>query len=269
MRAVEISERIKQARMEAGMSQRQLGQGIVTRNMLSMIENGVASPSMDTLAALAERLGKPVSWFLDEDTLLTPNRQRMEQVRDSLYRGEYAQAARLLEDYQSDGIFDREKGLLESLVFYELAKLALSEGKNGYAAQCQQRALEAFRQGYPVPGFLRELILLAAEGNWEKPGELEGKLPDPDRELLLRAENALEQENWERCEALLISCSGRGERWYFLRGECFLHRKDYPSAKACYQQAAQNRRVYARLEQCCLELEDYKGAWEYAKKQGG
>ena len=62
---MEIGMRIKQARLEMGLSQRQLCGDVITRNMLSLIESGKAKPSMDTLSYLAEKLGKPMGYFLD------------------------------------------------------------------------------------------------------------------------------------------------------------------------------------------------------------
>ena len=61
---MELGEKLRKARLEAGMSQRELCAGEVTRNMLSQIENGSARPSMKTLAFFARQLGKPVSYFL-------------------------------------------------------------------------------------------------------------------------------------------------------------------------------------------------------------
>ena len=67
-----LGEKIKQARLEAGLSQRQLCGEEVTRNMLSQIENGAAMPSMGTLSYFARQLGKPVSYFLQEDAVCSP-----------------------------------------------------------------------------------------------------------------------------------------------------------------------------------------------------
>ena len=52
-----LGEKLRQARLEAGLSQRALCGEEITRNMLSQIEHGTARPSMDTLRALALRLG--------------------------------------------------------------------------------------------------------------------------------------------------------------------------------------------------------------------
>ena len=46
---MDLGRRLKQARLDAGLSQRQLCGTEITRNMLSQIENGNARPSMDTL----------------------------------------------------------------------------------------------------------------------------------------------------------------------------------------------------------------------------
>lgn len=73
-----MGEKIRHCRLEAGLSQRQLCQGIITRNMLSQIENGSAKPSLATLHALAARLGQNVQYFLDED------RQAAQHLSDPL-----------------------------------------------------------------------------------------------------------------------------------------------------------------------------------------
>ena len=70
---MELGEKLRLARQEAGLSQRVLCGNTITRNMLSQIENGSAKPSMDTLRYLAQRLGKSVSYFLEEDAVTSPN----------------------------------------------------------------------------------------------------------------------------------------------------------------------------------------------------
>lgn len=81
-----VGEKLRAARNTAGMTQKQLSDGIVTRNMLSQIENGKASPSVATLRAFADRLNVPASYLLsgEEDdyallksSVVIPARQRM------------------------------------------------------------------------------------------------------------------------------------------------------------------------------------------------
>ena len=72
-REVKLSEyvlaRIKQARKDAGLSQRDLGRAIkVSDKTISAWEVGRAEPSLDTLEEIAEALNKPVVYFVkDED----------------------------------------------------------------------------------------------------------------------------------------------------------------------------------------------------------
>ncbi len=61
-----LGDKIKAIRDELGMTQRELADGIVTRNMLSRIENGEALPSLSTLSALATRLSVPVGYLIDD-----------------------------------------------------------------------------------------------------------------------------------------------------------------------------------------------------------
>ena len=75
---MELGARIRQARLDAGLSQRQLCGDVITRNMLSQIENGSARPSMDTLKYLAQQLGTTISYFLDEQAISSPNVALME-----------------------------------------------------------------------------------------------------------------------------------------------------------------------------------------------
>jgi len=62
-------EKIKALRKELKLTQSQLAGEEMTKSMLSQIENNNAMPSMKNLRYLANQLGKPISYFLDEDTL--------------------------------------------------------------------------------------------------------------------------------------------------------------------------------------------------------
>ena len=137
-----LGQRIKQARLELGLSQRTLCGDTITRNMLSQIENGSARPSMDTLRVLAERLGRPMSYFLEEVTV-SANQSLMERTRDAYIAGEYGSALEILEAYQApDEVFDQEAALLRCLCRMELAEQALSQGRLVYARQLLEAAGE-------------------------------------------------------------------------------------------------------------------------------
>lgn len=65
-----LGQKIKAARKDLGFTQAELVGDRITRNQLSLIENGINNPSIPTLEFLAERLGKPVSFFLSDDDFL-------------------------------------------------------------------------------------------------------------------------------------------------------------------------------------------------------
>ena len=65
-----IGERIRLLRMRRNLTQKELAGEQMTRNMLSLIENGSALPSLNSLVYLAEVLDVPVDYFFsatDED----------------------------------------------------------------------------------------------------------------------------------------------------------------------------------------------------------
>ena len=126
---MEWGQRIRQARQEAGLSQRQLCGETITRNMLSRIEHGTVRPSMTTLRFLAEKLGKPGSFFLDESAVTSPNVERMAAARQSYEEGDYAGGLERLEDYRGpDETFEWEVRLLRVKCCLALAARAIELG---------------------------------------------------------------------------------------------------------------------------------------------
>ena len=63
---MDIGRKIKTIRVEKLMTQNELAGELITRNMLSQIENGIAQPSLSTVSYLAKRLGVPAGYLLSE-----------------------------------------------------------------------------------------------------------------------------------------------------------------------------------------------------------
>lgn len=259
---MELGQRLRQARLEAGLSQRQLCGDEITRNMLSQIENGAARPSMDTLRYLAGRLDKPVSWFLEEQAVLSPNQAVMAAAREAFSAGDHDRTRKELAAYQApDPVFDWERWLLSAKCALALAERALAEGRRPYALELLE---QAGTDGAKTPYYdaeERRLLLLARAGQ-------PVALPDHDRELLVRAKLALETDP-ERAGAYLDAARDRTDaQWQLLRGRAHLALEQYAPAAECFR-AAEGRypkEAAQALEHCCRELEDYKGAYEYACK---
>lgn len=265
---MELGEKLLRARQEAGLSQRQLCGEEITRNMLSQIEHGTARPSMGTLQYLAARLGKPVSYFLEEDGALSPNRQGMEQARRQFDGGNYALALDALESFRApDEVYDRERRLLEVLTRLALARSALEAGREVYARELLEGTVT---EGcYCREDLERRRLMLLGRLRDEDLGPLCEKLPSLDEELLLRGEAALKAGEPEKAARLLDAAEGRTPRWQLLRGRAHMARKEYREAAACFHAAEEAfpRETAPFLEQCYRELEDFRRAYFYACRQ--
>ena len=224
---MELGEKLKRARLEAGLSQRALCGEEITRNMLSQIEHGTAKPSMATLRYLAQRLEKPVSWFLD-------------------------------------GQAEAHSSLIEAYDLLEKAGEAIREGKEIYAEQLlnkvtashpdiQRRRLLLLAK---VPGMNPESIVMQLPSQDEElllraKAALESDGYDRAKTLLDAAEDRKSPE-WNLLMGQLLLKT----RDYAAAAACF-HRAEeaYPMETVGY------------LELCYRELGNYQQAYFYACKQ--
>ena len=255
-----LGELLRQARLEAGMSQRELCGEIITRNMLSQIENGAARPSMDTLRYLSARLGKPLSYFLEEETL-SPEDRAMGKARKAYAEGNFAAVLELVRDVQ-----DREEGaLIFALASMGRAEQAIREGRLPYAESLLKEAPRPECMYYTADLERRRLILLAKAAP-EDAAAIAAALPKDDGELLLRGKAALLAGDPEKAARILDAAEDRtnGE-WYLLRGECALAMGEYARATEYFKPVED--KALRQLERCYERLEDYKMAYYYAKKQ--
>ena len=257
---MELGQKIKAARQELGLSQRQLCGERITRNMLSQIENGSARPSMDTLAYLASRLGRSVSYFLEEQAVVSPNMAVMAHARHHHARQEYRKALDTLEQYHSpDALFDTEQQLLVLLCCIAEAEAALAQDRIPYARQMLERT-ESLHCPYLTEPLRLQLRLLRFRCAMPFEGSLSW-----DALLYARA-----QAEPHKALGILQACSDQASPdWHlrmanalFARGEYSAAREHYLACEEAFPQAA-----IPNLEQCFRELGDYKKAYEYAIKQ--
>lgn len=265
---MELGQRLKQARLEAGMSQRQLCGDVITRNMLSQIENGSARPSMDTLRYLAAQLGRPIAYFLEEEAVQLPNRPVMDRARALFAEGNFTEAARALSDYAApDPVYDPEKHLLQAKITLGLGRQAIDQGRLRLARQLLEDKALWENKLYVDDALNRQRLLLMYEAAPEMAKELLLQLPGDDRELLLRAAAALAEGKAERCGSILAAVwDGSAPECLLLRARAAFAGKDYAEAVKLYSavEAFAPGETRERLEECYRMLEDYKMAYHYA-----
>ncbi len=268
---MELGEKIRQARLEAGLSQKALCGDTITRNMLSMIESGKARPGMDTLMELAAKLGKPLGYFLEQAAVTSPNQQAMEQARAAFCRQDYQTAADALAGYQApDGVFDPEKLLLAALCFTALGKAALEQGRTVHARSLLLQAEQAMEQcPYLSEELGRQLALLQFRADPERAQVLASRLPALDFELLLRARTAFDRGDMARCLALLGAMESALPEGSLLQGRAQMALGQFQQAaeSLAAAEAALPRQCQPLLEVCYRELGDFRKAYLYACKQ--
>lgn len=62
-----IGSRIRQRRKELGITQEELAGSEYTKSFISQVEKGQTWPSLPALAYIAQRLGRPIEWFVAEE----------------------------------------------------------------------------------------------------------------------------------------------------------------------------------------------------------
>lgn len=263
-----LGQLIRAARLEAGLSQRQLAGGEITRNMLSALERDGANPSVSTLKYLSDKLCKPISYFFGEETPEIPEASEMTQARAALQSGDFQRCLRLLNGLDGEE-FRQERLLLEALATMSLARKALADKRQPYASELLAQTLRAGEEClYFTESLRREWLILSARAA-RRPSErsaLVSRLPAGDEELLLRARTALEDGNQSRALRLLEAVENRSCEWNHLRGELHFSAHEYAAAAQCYHRAEPEIDSDHRLEICYRELGDYKMAYFYATK---
>lgn len=264
---MELGTRLRLARLEKGLSQRQLCGDTITRNMLSQIENGSAQPSMDTLRYLASRLEKPMGYFLEEQAITSPNQTVMAAARIAAP----AETLHLLKEYRApDPTFDAERYLLEALACLSLAAQVLEENRAVHAAVLLEQAAQAgSKTPYYTEDLQRRWLLLSYRADPKRAEMLTQALPDFLPELLLRADAALQRGNPARCIAILQATDAETSQKQLLLAQAFLALKDYEQAAAFFHKIEDiyPQTAYAALENCYRLLDDYKMAYQYACKR--
>lgn len=265
---MKLGEKLRSARQEAGLSQRQLCGDVITRNMLSQIEHGTARPSMETLKYLAGRLEKPVSFFLEEDLICSPNQERMARARELLASGRASEAQTLLQAFRHpDPVLEWEWKYQSCMAALTAAEQALKEGKQLYTRQLLE---ETGDMASAFPELERRRLLLLGKIPGMELQAVIRELPSLDEELLLRAEAALQEKRGRRALQLLFAAEQQEvPRWNLLCGRALLLEMQYEQAVQCLKKAEQEypEICWPLLETAFRELKDFQQAYFYACKQ--
>lgn len=138
-----LGEKIKDLRIASGITQSEVCQNVITRNMLSRIENGAALPSLPTLRYLAKQLGVSAGYFLDDNEDLLPYRKLhlAPRFKECYRKGDFAACLALCNELEGDD----EAALVASECLLNLGIRLFREGHLHSAEGFFERAASASR----------------------------------------------------------------------------------------------------------------------------
>ena len=122
-----IGEKIRAARKEKKLTQAKLCGDKITRNMLSAIECGHASPSLETAKYIADKLELPLSYLLDDDAdiFLYEKNRAISKIRAAFKEMRFEDVIFLAERLSST---DDEISYALATAYFEISKARFYDG---------------------------------------------------------------------------------------------------------------------------------------------
>lgn len=142
---MKIGEKIKSRRKALKMTQSELAGDFVTRNMICKIENGCATPSIETLTYIADKLQIPISYLVtDDDNLYFYQKNKIiETIYKAFEKGEYSYCIKKILELQ---IIDNETALILSESYFAEGKRAFASGAMNTCIKLFNNAIDATRK---------------------------------------------------------------------------------------------------------------------------
>lgn len=269
-----IGEKIKKARLDLHMTQSRLAGDEITRNMLSAIESGKATPSVATLEHIAKGLDLPVAYLLsDEDDLNVYKKAGiMPSVESALSGKNYTYAIRIIE---KSGVYDNEIAYILAMCNFEAG---ISACKNGLLLSAKKFLSESLRHSketiYDTSRFEAIIPLyIAISDNVNAP-----LLEFDESGFIPLMHNAFDYEFYKY---LTMDFAFEFTNFQFkthMDAKKLIKERQYADAlalllliensKQSYERSAYVLfSVYADLEVCYKQLYDFENAYKYASKR--
>jgi transcriptional regulator with XRE-family HTH domain len=270
-----IGARIKELRTAKMMTQSELAGEEITRNMLSRIENGFATPSVQTLVYLASRLGVPAGFLLSgaDEEFFYRKSAAMPGILKAFAAGDWAICSDLCRGLPGR---DDETALITALCAYNSAREEFSAGNlrsalSGFERTCSLCRDTVYPTGWAAGCATAYLMCITdISPSLDTSVELPASLPPVSEIDPFCA-------YYRRClgeEAFEPGPDG-GDDIYSLH----LQAREKMKAGGCAEALVLMRRilslpspvpapmlylVFTDMENCSRELEDFRTAYEYS-----
>ena len=269
-----LSEKLKAERKKRRLTQQALSEGIITRNMLSSIESGNATPSLETLIKLADRLELPVGYFLsdDVDPSVYMKNDRMPSIRSALSSGSYNLAISLIEKI---GKMDDELYFVLAQCYFNLCESSVRSGSllsaKKYALLCLENCT---RTVYDTERFEMIIPLYSAIASNSNAPLLELDLEKYGRQF----KDSTEEELYH----YLVGDADYSYTDHFFKthieAKQLIKNRKYTLAAELLTELEKSKKrttpnaylsfcLYSDHEACYKQLFDYENAYKYASKR--
>lgn len=273
-----IGSKIKAIRKKRGMTQKELSDGIISRGMLSLIEGENATPSIQSLFALADRLEIPPALLLEEGDDINPAEQIRitNAVEKEFYEKNYQACLDILTFY-SLAEDKRFSALFVSCAF-DIALDAFFSGDFAKAKKLLEQADSSLSTlMLPLTNatpkrivFLRTVMNNIDDLNNAICSSTE--IPDFDfaPSLFFSLLKLISDDRVDTCRTLLEFCKFDSCYTAYINAQILI--KDYKFIDAILLMKSIISKndcpvflkllAYSTTENCCKLCEDYKGAYE-------
>ena len=280
---MDIGKKIKELRTKKLMTQAELAGDVVTRNMLSCIENGSALPSLGTLKHIASKLGVPVGYILADEAeeMLYAKMSEIKDIKNAYLSGNYKICRDMCINTQIEG--DDEISLIAAECSLAIAKERFAEGFLRSAAYYLDEAItfadatayhtEHIRSGAAVYfRYMRNVSATLASDIIDEEAQIKPFAFDDFAKYAIAFE-ALEGGNARLVQYFLSSLEEDSPYELHIRARSAMQEGHFDRAyDALYAILIHPHKVeeplmyfvFCDLEICCKERKDFKGAYEYS-----
>lgn len=278
-----IGKKIKELRTKKIMTQAELAGDVITRNMLSCIENGSAQPSLGTLRHIASKLGVPVGYLLADEAeeSIYAKMSEMKDIKHAYLSGNYRICRDMCINTQIEG--DDEISLIAAECSLAIAKESFAAGFLRSAAYYLDEAIGFADQTVYHTEHIRSAAAVCFRYMRNVSATLTSDIIDEEEEIkpfafddfskYAVAFEALEAENTRLVQYFLASLDENSPYALHIRARMAMKETRFDNAyEDLYAILIHPHKieeplmyfVFCDLEICCKEQKDFKGAYEYS-----
>lgn len=285
---MKLGDKIKKARIEAKMTQKELADGKITRNMLSQIENGKATPSVSTLNHITDKLGLPGGYFFADanDEISFKKSLYISDIKDVYLKKNYSDALTLCQaHYEKEDdellLIAAESALMLGISKYNDGQLDLSSDYLAqalkYSKECRYSTEWIKSSASKYINLIREIVYLPGDVN-DDTDSLSS--PEFEQQLVYYKIAKMIDSGDNDSAMILVRNKELTDPIYLLHVKAKLDIKhgNYITALSYLHTIISEHdvstidsvllfKIYSDLELCYKETEDYQNAYVYSEQK--